>query len=226
MYRCCIFDLDGTLVNSIWALTKSVNDTMEQFGIAPIDSELCKRFVGEGYKKLVERALIHGGDTKLVHYEEALTVYQKVFKECCMYRVEPYEGIRELLEELKKRGIRIAVLSNKPHARALDNVEGIFGKGYFDRISGQKEEIPRKPDPAGAFLTAEGLGVQPGECLYIGDTATDMETGKAAGMDTAAVLWGFRSEEELRACHPKYVVRHPGELLNLVEASGADRPRE
>ena len=143
-----------------------------------------------------------------------------------MYRVEPYEGIRELLEELKKRGIRIAVLSNKPHARALDNVEGIFGKGYFDRISGQKEEIPRKPDPAGAFLTAEGLGVQPGECLYIGDTATDMETGKAAGMDTAAVLWGFRSEEELRACHPKYVVRHPKELLKLVEASGADRPRE
>ena len=102
MYRCCIFDLDGTLVNSIWALTKSVNDTMRQFGIGPIDSELCKRFVGEGYKKLVERALIHGGDTQLVHYEEALSVYQKVFKECCMYRVEPYEGIRELLEELKK----------------------------------------------------------------------------------------------------------------------------
>ncbi len=216
MYRCCIFDLDGTLVNSIWALTKSINDTMKQFGIDPIDTELCKRFVGEGYKKLVERALIHGGDKTLHHYEEALIVYQRVFKECCMYRVKPYEGIPQLLEELKEKKIRIAVLSNKPHARALDNVEGIFGKGYFDLINGQKETVPRKPDPAGAILTAEALGVKTKECLYIGDSATDMETGKAAGMDCAAVLWGYRGENELKACHPKYVIHHPEEILQLI----------
>ncbi len=216
MYRCCIFDLDGTLVNSIWALTKSINDTMKQFGIDPIDTELCKRFVGEGYKKLVERALIHGGDKTLHHYEEALIVYQRVFKECCMYRVKPYEGIPQLLEGLKEKKIQIAVLSNKPHARALDNVEGIFGKGYFDLINGQKETVPRKPDPAGAILTAEALGVKIKECLYIGDSATDMETGKAAGMDCAAVLWGYRGENELKACHPKYVIHHPEEILQLI----------
>lgn len=219
MYRCCIFDLDGTLVNSIQALTKSVNDTMARFGIKPIDSERCKRFVGEGYKKLVERALIYGGDSKLTHYEEALMIYQDVFRECCMYRVEPYPGIRELLEELKKQGIRIAVLSNKPHARALDNVEGIFGKGYFDLVNGQKDSVPRKPDPAGAFLTAEELGMRPEECLYIGDSPTDVETGNAAGMDTAAVLWGFRGEDELSECHPKYLVRKPLELLSILCSS-------
>lgn len=216
MYRCCIFDLDGTLVDSIWALTKSINDTMARFGIPPMDSELCKRFVGEGYKKLVERALIHGGDRELKHYKEALSIYQDVFKGCCMYRVKPYAGIPELLEALRRQSVRIAVLSNKPHARALDNVEGIFGKGYFDLVSGQKEGVPRKPDPAGAFLTAEALGMEPKACLYIGDTSTDVETGKAAGMDTAAVLWGFRGEEELRACRPRYMVRRPEEILPLV----------
>ena len=216
MYQCCIFDLDGTLVNSIWALTKSVNDTMKHFGIPPIDQECCKHFVGEGYKKLVERALIHGGDRRLCHYDEALRIYQNVFKECCMFKVEPYEGIPELLEELKRRKIRIAVLSNKPHDRAVDNVEGIFGKGYFDLVNGQKDSIPRKPDPAGAYLTAEKLGVKPKECLYIGDSETDMKTGAAAGMDTAAVLWGFRKKEELLAYRPQYVVQQPGEILHFV----------
>ena len=216
MYRCCIFDLDGTLVNSIWALTKSINDTMKQFGIDPIDTELCKRFVGEGYKKLVERALIHGGDKTLHHYEEALIVYQRVFKECCMYRVKPYEGIPKLLEGLKEKKIRIAVLSNKPHARALDNVEGIFGKGYFDLINGQKETVPRKPDPAGAILTAEALGVKTKECLYIGDTGTDMQTGNAAGMHSAGVLWGFRDEKELREYGAELLAEHPREIFGML----------
>lgn len=215
-YQCFIFDLDGTLVNSIWALTKSVNDTMKAFGIAPIDTEQCKRFVGEGYKKLVERALIHGGDKTLSHYEEALIRYQQVFKDCCLYRVKPYGGIPELLAQLKERGIRLAVLSNKPHPRALDNVNAIFGEGFFDLVNGQREEIPRKPDPAGALLTARALGVKPESCLYIGDSPTDIKTGRAAGMDTAAVLWGFRSEQELRACAPTYVAARPMELLSLV----------
>lgn len=216
MYQCCIFDLDGTLVNSIEALTKSVNDTMRHFGIEPIDAVCCKSFVGEGYKKLVERALIHGGDTMLRHYEEALLIYQKVFRECCMYHVEPYVGIRELLEALKKRKIRIAVLSNKPHDRVMDNVNGIFGKGYFDLVNGQKEEVPRKPNPAGIYLTAEKLGMKPEECLYIGDSSIDMKTGKAAGMDTVAVLWGFCEKEELLAYHPEYVVNCPNEILDFV----------
>ena len=98
MYKCCIFDLDGTLVNSIYAIMESVNQTLESFGFGPIDEEEAKRFVGDGYKKLMERALIARGDTELVHYEESLVRYQQYFKGCCMYRVEPYEGIPELLD--------------------------------------------------------------------------------------------------------------------------------
>ncbi len=219
MYKCCIFDLDGTLVNSIYAIMESVNQTLESFGFGPIDEEEAKRFVGDGYKKLMERALIARGDTELVHYEESLVRYQQYFKGCCMYRVEPYEGIPELLDFLKSHGIKIAVLSNKPHARALDNVEGVFGKDCFDLVNGERESdgIRRKPAPDGVFLCARELGVSMEECLYLGDTNTDMKTGLAAGADTVGVTWGFRDRAELEAFHPAYIADHPLEVVQIVK---------
>ena len=219
MYKCCIFDLDGTLVNSIYAIMESVNQTLESFGFGPIDEEEAKRFVGDGYKKLMERALIARGDTELVHYEESLVRYQQYFKGCCMYRVEPYEGIPELLDFLKSHGIKIAVLSNKPHARALDNVEGVFGKDCFDLVNGERESegIRRKPAPDGGFLCARELGVSMEECLYLGDTNTDMKTGLAAGADTVGVTWGFRDRAELEAFHPAYIADHPLEVVQIVK---------
>lgn len=216
MYKACIFDLDGTLLNTIHALTKSVNQMLEYFHYPPIDDVLCKQFVGEGYKKLVERALKHGGDSELVHYEEALQVYQQVFEGCCMYKVAPYDGIKQLLERLKQQGIKTAVLSNKPHDRTVDNIEGIFGKGYFDCVYGQREGIKRKPDPEGALLEAEEMDVKPEECLYIGDTSTDMQTGIAAGMDTVGVLWGFRSRDELEAFHPCLLAKTPEDIDSFL----------
>lgn len=219
MYKCCIFDLDGTLVNSIYAIQESVNQTLKSFGLRSIDVEETKRFVGDGYKKLMERALIACGDTELVHYEESLGRYQQYFKGCCMYRVEPYEGIPELLDFLKSQGVKIAVLSNKPHARALDNVEGVFGKGYFDLVNGERESegIRRKPAPDGVFLCARELGVKMEECLYLGDTNTDMKTGLAAGADTVGVTWGFRDREELVAFQPAYIADHPLEVAQIVK---------
>lgn len=219
MYRCCIFDLDGTLVNSIYAIQKSVNQTLESFGLEPISVEDTKRYVGDGYKKLMERALKAQGDEKLSHYEESLTRYSVFFKECCLYRVEPYEGIRELLEFLKSHGVRIAVLSNKPHPRAMDNVEGIFGKGYFDWASGERESegIPRKPAPEGVWACGSDLGVSMEECLYLGDTNTDMKTGIGAGAVTVGVTWGFRDRAELEAFSPAYIVDHPEEVIRIVK---------
>ena len=154
MYQCCIFDLDGTLINSIYALTRTVNLTLENYGLGPIDDEHTKVFVGDGYQKLVERALAYCGDVELVHLEDALVTYNELFKTNCLYRIEAYEGIRELLAFLKEKGIKIAVLSNKAHERNMDNIEKVFGFGYFDMISGEREGIPRKPDPAGAIYTA------------------------------------------------------------------------
>ena len=157
MYKCCIFDLDGTLVNSIHAIRKSVNLTLASFGLREITVEEAKRFVGDGYRKLMERALTACGDEKLENYQESLVRYSEFFKDVCMYRVEPYQGISELLDFLKANGIKAAVLSNKPHERTLENVEGVFGSDYFDIVNGERESegIRRKPAPDGVWMIAQ-----------------------------------------------------------------------
>ena len=160
MYKCCIFDLDGTLVNSIYALQRSVNETLKIWGFREITLEETRQFVGDGYKKLLERSLLACEDETLSHYEEAVKRYEGIFKECCLYRVEAYEGIRELLQFLKEQGICTAVLSNKPHARTLDNVNGVFGEALFDRVYGERERpgITKKPGPHWVCALAGELG--------------------------------------------------------------------
>lgn len=216
MIRCCIFDLDGTLLNTLKALTLTTNLVMKHFGYGEVDEEHIKKFVGDGYKLLMERALRYCGDEKLEHYEESLTVYTELFAKNSMYEVKPYDGIWELLKQLKAQGIRIAVLSNKPHPRTVENIETVFGKGYFDFIAGEQPGIPRKPDPAGVRRILEQLKVKPEECLYFGDTNTDMQTGLGAGLTTVGVAWGFRSREELEAFHPQYVIDHPGQVFSEI----------
>lgn len=219
MYKCCIFDLDGTLVNSIYAIQRSVNETLARFGLGPISVEDTKVYVGDGYRKLMERALRACGDKELVHYEEALKVYEEIFKSCCMYRVEAYEGIRSLLAFLKENGIRTAVLSNKPHLRTLDNVYGVFGKECFDLVYGEREDlgIRKKPAPDGVWAILEELGLDKKECLYFGDTNTDMKTGINAQVDTVGVTWGFRSREELEAFRPVLIADHPSQAAVFVK---------
>lgn len=217
MYKCCIFDLDGTILNTIESISHSISLTMEHFGYKTVDEDHTKQFVGDGFKKLVERALLFSGDENLVHYEEALTVYEKVFEKNCLYKVRPYEGIPELLRFLKDKGIRIAVLTNKGHERAVECVETSFGKGFFDLITGEGDLIACKPDPSGALYTAGYFHVSPSQCLYFGDTNTDMRTGINAGMDTVAVTWGFRDREELETFNPKYVIDHPEKIKHVFE---------
>ena len=216
MIRCCIFDLDGTLLNTLDALTYTTNLTLKEFGYGPVDPEHIKQFVGDGYRMQMKRALMYSGDKELLHYEEALSAYTRLFAEHCLYHVRPYEGIPELLQELKARGIRIAVLSNKPHARTVENIEAVFGKGYFDIVAGQKDDVPKKPDPSGALKAAKLCGADPSECLYFGDTNTDMKTGKNAKMTTVGVLWGFRGREELAAFHPEFLLEKPQDILKEI----------
>lgn len=219
MYKCCIFDLDGTLVNSIYALQRSVNETLKIWGFREITLEETRQFVGDGYKKLLERFLLACGDETLSYYEEAVKRYEGIFKECCLYRVEAYEGIRELLQFLKEQGICTAVLSNKPHARTLDNVNGVFGEALFDRVYGERESqgIRKKPCPDGVWAIGEELGFLREELLYLGDTNTDMETGANAGVDTVGVTWGFRSREELAAFHPVLLADRPKQVMDYIK---------
>ena len=129
----------------------------------------------------------------------------------------PYPGIVELLEELKGLRAKLGVISNKPHANTVDVIEQVFGDEIFDWVQGQTEEIPRKPDPAGALYTARRLGVSPKECLYIGDTGTDMKTGTAAGMYTVGVLWGFRDRKELQETGAMEIVEEPSQLGRIYQ---------
>lgn len=217
MYQCCIFDLDGTIINTIHSLSRSISLTMEHFGFGPVDEAHTKIFVGDGFKKFVERALVYSGDKELVCYQEAIEVYQKIFQENCLYQIEPYQGMPELLRFLKERQVKIAVLTNKGHEQAVKCVEAVYGKGFFDLITGERKGLKVKPDPEGAFLTAKTLEVEPLKCLYFGDTNTDMRTGKNAGMDTVGVTWGFRSRKELEAFEPKYLIGHPSEIQKVFE---------
>lgn len=216
MYRLCIFDLDGTLLNTVGALAYATNLTLERFGLGHITPEQIKRIVGDGYRMQMERALKLAGDEALTHHEESLPIYMENFSRYCMKDVVPYEGIPHLLEYLKEKKVKIAVFSNKPHHQAVENIETIFGKGYFDLIRGEQPGTPKKPAPDGALLICRELGVEPEECLYLGDTNTDMRTGLAAGMDTVGVTWGFRDREELTAFHPRYLVDHPSQVEEIV----------
>jgi phosphoglycolate phosphatase len=217
LYKCCIFDLDGTLINSIKAISYTANLTLKKYGLGPVDEEHYKLFVGDGYKKLIERALIYCGDKNLNNYEDAIVTYSNYFKIHSMHEVKAYDGIKAMLSYLKEKNIKIAVLSNKPHARAIDNVNEIFGYDFFDIICGEKANIKIKPDPEGALIIAKKMSVLQSDCLYIGDTNTDMKTGINAGMDTVGVTWGFRNREELEGYSPKYIIDKPEEIIKIMK---------
>lgn len=216
MYKACIFDLDGTLTDTLESLTYSVNATLKELGLQSITSTQCKSFVGDGARCLMERALKAAGDCELLKMEEAMERYGCIFGENCTYHVTPYEGIMDMLRRLKDMGIRSAVLSNKPHAQTVDVVEAIFGRGTFTYVQGQCEEIGKKPSPEGVFFLLEQLKVSKAECLYVGDSDVDMKTGNVAGLKTVGVNWGFRTREILIAAGAGYTIDKPEELFSIL----------
>lgn len=216
MYKVCIFDLDGTIADTVESIAHVGNQTLRAFGLPEIPVKDYNFYAGDGADVQVKRMLaaVPGGDQ--VDYEEVRTQYRKWFAENPFYHVKPYDGILELLEGLKAQGIKIAVLSNKPHGAAVEVVHKIFGQDMFHKIQGQTSEIPRKPSPIGALAVAKEFGALPQECLYCGDTNTDMDTGKAAGMFTIGVTWGFRPRTELEEHHADKIVDQPSEILELA----------
>ena len=216
MRKAVIFDLDGTLSNTIASIKYCGDQAVGAFGYGPFTEQQYKYFVGDGAANMVRRALIAGGDKELVHFQKAYARYREIFREHCMYQVKPYEGIPELIEGLKERGLKIAVLSNKPHAETISVVEVLFGKDCFDIIQGQKENVAMKPSPEGVFQILEQLNLKAEDLLYLGDTATDMMTGKNAGAFTVGALWGFRDRKELTEGGADVIIEHPIQVLKLL----------
>lgn len=216
MIKAFIFDLDGTIVDSVGAIASCANDCLMEKGLKPHPVNAYMQFAGDGQYELIKRALRAAGDEKLSYYDEVMARYVEWFQERCHIGCMAYEGITEMLKELKKAGIKLAVLSNKAHKNSVKVVEHVFGEGFFDYIQGQMDNINRKPAPDGALMVMKELGVEATECIYVGDTSVDMQTGKAAGIFTVGVTWGFRDRAELVDNHADGIVDKPSQLLQYV----------
>lgn len=214
--KACIFDLDGTLTNTLESMTHSVNLTLEEMGLSKITKDQCRLFVGNGARVLMEKSLKAAGDTDASRIEEGMEIYGRIFDQNCTYHVTPYEGIPEMLKALKDKGIQLAVLSNKPDRQTVKVVKAIFGEELFDYAQGQKEGIRRKPEPDGVWYLMEQMHVSKEECLYIGDSEVDAATGRNAGLKTIGVLWGFRDRKTLETAGADDLIDRPDELLQFV----------
>ncbi len=211
-----IFDLDGTLLNTITDLAVATNTALSQLGFPTHDEDAYKLFVGNGIDVLFERALPENEKTE-VNVKRMRDIFLPFYNEHNRDATAPYPGIVDALQSLKSRGVKIAVASNKYHEGALATMQGYFSEIEFDVIFGHREGYNPKPDPAVVFDILEICGVEDKtEVLYVGDTAVDMQTAKNAEVPAVAVTWGFRSEEELRACNPEYVIHNPEELLGIA----------
>lgn len=215
MIKACIFDLDGTLADTLESMAVSTNKVLKPLGYSPLPAENFRYYAGDGAKMLMQRALSDAGDKELVHLEEAYAAYSNIFNKDCTYKVTVFDGMEKTLKALKTMGMKLAVLSNKPHAQTKKVIETLFGEALFDWVQGQQEGIEKKPDPSGALTIAEAFGVDTAECMYIGDTNVDMQTGNRAGMFTVGVLWGFRTRQELLDNHAHALAEKPEDLIGL-----------
>ncbi len=209
-----IFDLDGTLIDSLEDIAESINCMLDARGYPRCGVELFRQMVGDGMDKLVERALpdeVHTPELIATCVEEYRSHYDRLWS----HKTAPYPGIVAALEQLKGQGMRLGVISNKAHRFTVPMTEHIFGKTCFDHILGQRNEVPRKPDPAGAHEMAAFLGLQTDEMAYVGDSGIDMAFAKSSGMLAVGVRWGFRGEAELREFGADVLISRAEDLFNL-----------
>jgi phosphoglycolate phosphatase len=215
-----VCDLDGTLLDTLEDLADSVNIVLAEQGLPVHAVQAYRYFVGDGASVLMTRVLPEKlRDTGL--HTTCLKRFREVYATRWNLKTKPYRGIPEMLAEVSRRAIRLAVLSNKPHDVTLQCVDVLLASTVFDIVQGQVEGVPRKPDPQGALAIAQALHVAPERCWYLGDTATDMQTATRAGMLPVGVLWGFRTREELAQHGARVLLASPDQLLPLLDGGGA-----
>ena len=214
--KCVMFDLDGTLLNTLDSITYYCNETLKMLGAKTMTPEICKGFVGHGAENLIKRVLEYGGINPAENFDKAFGYYNKVYNNDPYYLINIYEGINELITELKNKGLKLAVLSNKPHYPTCEIIKKYFGENFFDAVYGARDGFPKKPDPSVPLAIAKELSCEPSECIYVGDSGSDMQTGKNSGFFTIGVLWGFRDEEDLRKNNADAIVSKAAEILELI----------
>lgn len=214
-YRAVLFDLDGTLLNTLEDLADSTNTALAALAFPPHPVDAYRTFVGDGIRNLALRALPEGQrDDATV--ERCIDLTRAEYGRRWDARTRPYPGVPEMLDALVRLGVQMAILSNKPDAATREVVAKLLPRWQFDVVRGAREGVPLKPDPDPALEVARDLGAAPADVLYLGDTNTDMQTARAAGMRAVGALWGFRTAEELQAAGARDLVARPEGLLELL----------
>ncbi len=214
MKKGVVFDLDGTLIHSLPDIAAAMNRSLAKYGLPGFEEAAYKYKVGNGVLKLTERCV---GERKDL-YDAVKAAYMEDYARNNRVNSRPFRGVEDMLRALLQRGVPAAVLTNKDQGDAESMLRHFFPDIAFAAIQGRCEGVPLKPDPAGALLIARKFGADPADCLYVGDTSTDMNCGTAAGMETVGVLWGYRPREELTANGARHLISDPMELINLAEA--------
>lgn len=211
-----LFDLDGTLLNTLVDLADATNRALASLGCPPREVDDYRYLVGDGAEMLVTRALPEDRrDPRTI--AKCLEVYWEEYARNMYTKTRPYPGVEEMLGQVAARGLKMAVLSNKPHEFTVQCVERFLGKWKWGIVLGQTEVIARKPSPEGALEVARRLGEPCGRFVYVGDTGTDMLTATAAGMFPVGVLWGFRDRGELEKNGARAVIERPAELIEVID---------
>ncbi len=214
-----IFDLDGTLLDTIEDITAASNRVYAARGLAPFSIAEMKALVGEGAEELVRKVFAARGFPPRTEAEMAGIIrdFRREYEACWRLHSRPYPGVPELLAELRRRSIKTAVLSNKAQMFTALMTEEILAPHRFDIIRGSLPGVPLKPDPAPALAIAAALGLGPEACAFVGDTSIDMLTARAAGMSAVGALWGFRTDEELRSGGAEVLAAAPLDILAALE---------
>ena len=214
MIKAVLFDLDGTLVNSLSDLANSTNYALKEFGFPTHETERFKYFVGDGMPKLIERVLpLEHRDANT--HAKVLECFMNYYRKHYVDKTCVYDGIKELISQLKEKGYKLAVVSNKAQEMALTVTNKLLGD-VFDIVCGKQEGYPAKPDPALTLKVISELGVKPQECAFIGDSGMDMAVARNAKCLAIGVLWGFREMKELTDYGAEYVVSTPLEILRII----------
>ena len=213
--KCVIFDLDGTLVDTIDDLGLACAHLLCQKGITPEwTKEDYKNFVGNGARLLVKRAF--GGNLTDVELDRQYELFKKLYGEIMLDNAYVYSGMADVVNLIKKSGIKLAICTNKPDAAADKIAEHFFGKDTFAVVRGAIDGAPKKPDPTIANEVINTLGVEASDCIWVGDSAVDIETAENLGCECIAVTWGFRSRESLLERDPDYIIDSPKDILKIL----------
>ena len=213
MYEAVLFDLDGTLTDTLADIAAAMNRALRLHDLPEWPVEAYRYLVGNGAKVLSERCVRERQELA----PAVRQTYQAYYQTHNLVCTQPYDGVPQMLRALAEKGIALAVLSNKPDADTKNVVRHFFPEVPFRVVRGQMEGVPVKPDPAGAVAVAAEMGIAPGNFLYLGDTAVDMRCALAAGMHPVGALWGFRTAQELQESGAEALVQHPSELLRLMD---------